>query len=142
MSDKVIIESGGKLVTIMFRHWTLYLIATTPNKYVIKLLILVLLHLILFLIDIRLKKCVINLLILALSYLILFLIDIRLKKCVNVSHNPFMLKHLLDRYQILFVPDWFVTSTMIKKHDDALFANNDIIFINKDSNNATFLVVK
>ena len=98
MSDKVIIENGGKLVTIMLRHWTLYLIATTPNKYVIKLLILVLLHLILFLIDIRLKKCVINLLILALSYLILFLIDIRLKKCVNVSHNPFMLKHLLDRY--------------------------------------------
>ena len=28
------------------------------------------------------------------------------------------------------VPDWFVTSKMIKKLDDALFANDDIILIN------------
>ena len=37
-----------------------------------------------------------------------------------------------------FVPDWFLTSKMIKRLNDALFANDDIIFINKDSNNITF----
>ena len=34
-----------------------------------------------------------------------------------------------------FVPDWFVTSKMITKLDDALFFNDDII-LNEDSNNA------
>ena len=36
-----------------------------------------------------------------------------------------------------FLPDWFVTSNMIKKLDDDLFSNDDMIFINKDSNNVT-----
>ena len=28
-----------------------------------------------------------------------------------------------------FVPDWFVTSKMIKKLDDAVFSNDDIVFL-------------
>ena len=37
-----------------------------------------------------------------------------------------------------FVPDWFVISEMIKELVDALFANDDIIFINEDSNSVIF----
>ena len=37
-----------------------------------------------------------------------------------------------------FVPDGFVTKKMIKKLDDNLFANNDIIFVKEDSNYVTF----
>ena len=37
-----------------------------------------------------------------------------------------------------FVPDWFVTSKMIKELDDALFDNDDIIFINEDSSIVMF----
>ena len=70
-----------------------------------------------------------------------------------VSNDPFMLKHCLDRYQtqkvfdktvdefvpvLKFVPDWFVTSNIIKKLHDALFANQYTIFINEDSINVTF----
>ena len=40
-----------------------------------------------------------------------------------------------------FVPDWFLTRKMIKKLDD-LFSNDDIIFVNEDSNFVTFLVMK
>ena len=43
---------------------------------------------------------------------------------------------------IKFVPDWFVTSKVIKKLDDPLFSNTNIIFINEGSSNVTFLVVK
>ena len=34
-----------------------------------------------------------------------------------------------------FVPDWFVTSKMIKKIDDDLFSNYDIIFVSVDLSN-------
>ena len=37
-----------------------------------------------------------------------------------------------------FVPNWFITSKMIKKLDDVLFSNHDIIFFNEDSNYVTF----
>ena len=37
-----------------------------------------------------------------------------------------------------FVPDWFVTKSMVKNLDDAGFSNDDIVFFNKDSGNATF----
>ena len=33
---------------------------------------------------------------------------------------------------------WFVTNKMFEKPDDALFANDDIIFINEGSNKRTF----
>ena len=69
-----------------------------------------------------------------------------------VSNDPFMLKYCPDRYKIQemcdkavedllsalkFVPDWFVTSKIIKKLDNTLFANDDIIFINKDTDNVS-----
>ena len=38
-----------------------------------------------------------------------------------------------------FVPDWFVTSKIIKKPDDDLFSNDDIIFVNEDSNSAILI---
>ena len=41
-----------------------------------------------------------------------------------------------------FVSDWFVTRKMIKDLDGALFANNDIIFVNEDSNYVPFLKMK
>ena len=66
-----------------------------------------------------------------------------------VSKDTFMLKYCLDRYKTLkicniavdtflptleFVPDWFVTSKMIKKLYDDLFSNDDIVLVNEDSN--------
>ena len=71
----------------------------------------------------------------------------------TVSDDFFMLKYFLDRYKtqkisdkavdnflpaLKFLPEWFLTSKMIKKLDDALFANDYIIFINEDFNNVTF----
>ena len=59
-------------------------------------------------------------------------------------NDPFLLKYCPDRFKtqemcdkaadgflptLRFVPDWFFTSIMIKKLDDALFANGDIIFV-------------
>ena len=38
-----------------------------------------------------------------------------------------------------FVPIWFVTSKTIKKIDDDLLSNDDIIFVNEDSINVTFV---
>ena len=37
-----------------------------------------------------------------------------------------------------FVPDWFVSYKMLEKLDDALFTNDNIIFINGGSNNVPF----
>ena len=37
-----------------------------------------------------------------------------------------------------FLPDWFVTSKMNEKLDDTLFSNNDITFVNENSNHVTF----
>ena len=41
-----------------------------------------------------------------------------------------------------FTPHWFVTSKMNKKRDDDLFSNDNIIFVDEDSNNVTFLLMK
>ena len=45
-----------------------------------------------------------------------------------------MLKYCLDRYKTQekydFVFDWFVKSKIIKELGNALFANDDIIFLN------------
>ena len=35
-----------------------------------------------------------------------------------------------------FIPDWFVTSEMLQKFLNALLANNDILFFDKDFINA------
>ena len=69
----------------------------------------------------------------------------------GVSEDPFMLKHCHDRDKtqeicdkaaddfllaLKFVPDWFVTNKMIKKLDNALFTEDDILFY--ESDNVTF----
>ena len=41
-----------------------------------------------------------------------------------------------------FVPDWFVTSKIIKTFSDDLFSNDDIIYVNKSLYHVTFLVMK
>ena len=71
-----------------------------------------------------------------------------------VSNEPFVLKYCLNRYKtqemwdkavddflpaLTFLTDWFVTKQMIKKlHDDLFSDDDDIIFVNKDSNYVTF----
>ena len=40
------------------------------------------------------------------------------------------------------VPDWFITCKMIKKLDWGLLSIDDIISVNEDSDNVTFLVMK
>ena len=70
-----------------------------------------------------------------------------------VSRDPFILKCCLDGYKtrkmydkagndfhssLKFVPSWFVTSKLIKIFHDALFANDDILFFDKDFRNVIF----
>ena len=65
-----------------------------------------------------------------------------------------MLKHCLGRYKtqgtcykavdtclqaLNFVADWFATDKMPKKLDD-VFSNDDITFVNTESDNVTFLL--
>ena len=38
-----------------------------------------------------------------------------------------------------FIPDWSVTCKMLEKLDDALHANNDILFCNEDFYKVTFI---
>ena len=37
-----------------------------------------------------------------------------------------------------FIPDWFVTSQMIKELCTALYADDDLLFFDEDSGNVTF----
>ena len=69
-----------------------------------------------------------------------------------VSEDRFMLVYCLDKTQrmcdkavddflaaLKFVLDWFVTSKMLEKFDNALLGNNDILlFFNEDFNKVTF----
>ena len=74
-----------------------------------------------------------------------------------VSEDPIMLKYCLNRHKtqkvwdkavddflpaFVFVPDRFVTSKMIKKLHNALFTDGEILFLDEDSGNVTFLVIK
>ena len=69
------------------------------------------------------------------------------------SKEPFMLKYCLDKCKtqeiydkavdsyllaLKFAPDWFFTSKMIEKLDNAAFYNDDIVFGNIDSDIVTF----
>ena len=71
-----------------------------------------------------------------------------------VSKESLRLKYCLDRYKthemcdnvvdtcmpaLKLVPDWFVTSKIIKKLDNTVFSNGDIFFRDVDSNIITFL---
>ena len=61
---------------------------------------------------------------------ILFLIDIKLKKCDEaVDYFVAALK---------LIPDWFITSKIIKKNLTALHANENILYFNEDSGNVVF----
>ena len=37
-----------------------------------------------------------------------------------------------------FAPDWFATSKMLERSDDALNANDDLLFFDKDFSKLTF----
>ena len=39
-----------------------------------------------------------------------------------------------------FIPDWFVTSQMIKELCTALYADDDLLFFDEDSDNVTFFL--
>ena len=115
-----------------------------------------LMHYSLSLIAIRLKKCVIKLLILMLLQCNLFLIAVRLNQClINkvVSEEPFILKHCIDRHKtqethdkavdalllaLKFVPGYFVTNEVLEKLDNVVFSNDDIFFVDVDSDVVTF----
>ena len=73
-----------------------------------------------------------------------------------VSNDPFMLKYCRDRYEgremcdkpfddflpaLKFIPDWFVTSKMIKKLHNALFEEGDKLFFMKILEMSNFLMV-
>ena len=73
-----------------------------------------------------------------------------------VFEDSFTLKYFLDRYRtqemcdnavddflpaLKFVPDWFVTCK-VKKIDDALFANDYVLFLDEYSGNVTFSIDK
>ena len=64
-----------------------------------------------------------------------------LKYCLDRIKTQEMYDKAIDSFlpTLKFVPDWFVTSKIIKKLDDDLFSNDDIIiFVNEDSNYVTF----
>ena len=69
------------------------------------------------------------------------------------SDDPFSIKYVPDQYKTQqisdqavhdclapskFVPDWFVTSKMIKKRFTALYADENILYFNEDSRNVVF----
>ena len=69
----------------------------------------------------------------------------------DISNDTFVLKYCIDRQRTqkifdktiddflpAFVPDWFVTSKMIKKFHNALFTDDDILFFYEDSSNVLF----
>ena len=78
--------------------------------------------------------------------------------CDRVFYEDlFILKYCPDRYKtqkmsdeavddclstLQFVSDWFITSKMLKKLDDALIANDDMSFFDKNFGNVTFLANK
>ena len=69
------------------------------------------------------------------------------------SDDPFSIKYVPDLYKtqqisdqavhdclapLKFVPDWFVTSKMIKKRFTALYADENILYFSEDSRNVVF----
>ena len=68
--------------------------------------------------------------------------------------DPFMIVYCPDRYKaqrmcdkavddclapLKFIPYWFVTSKMLENFDNALHANDDILFFNEDFDKITFI---
>ena len=70
-----------------------------------------------------------------------------------VSEDPFLIVHCPDKYKtqkicheaagnslaaLKLIPDFFVTSKMIKKHFTDLYADDNILYFNEDSGNVVF----
>ena len=68
--------------------------------------------------------------------------------------DPFKLVYCLDKYKtqkmcdepvddclaaLKIIPDWFVTSTIFHKLDNALHANDDTLFYDEDFDKVTFI---
>ena len=68
---------------------------------------------------------------------------------IIVSEDPFLIFYCPDKYKTQrmcdeavdyclassnFIPDWFVKSEMLEKSDNALRANDDILFCKEDFN--------
>ena len=68
--------------------------------------------------------------------------------------DPFKLVYCLDKYKtqkmcdeavddclaaLKIIPDWFVTSTIFNKLDNALHANDDTLFYDEDFDKVTFI---
>ena len=73
---------------------------------------------------------------------------------IVVSRYPFLIVYYPDKCKtqkmcdeavdhclaaLKFIPDWFVTSKMLEKFDNALHANDDILFYNEDFDKVTFI---
>ena len=67
-----------------------------------------------------------------------------LKYCLDKYKTPEIRDKTLDDFlpALKFVPNCFVTSKMIKKLDDALFSNDDILFLMKILVLSQFLLTK
>ena len=70
-----------------------------------------------------------------------------------VSKEPFVLKYCLDKYKshemgtdavdaclplLKLVTDWFITNKMLKDHDNVVFFNDHIVFVNANSDTVAF----
>ena len=75
--------------------------------------------------------------------------------CNGITYDdPFPIKYVPDQWMtqnicdkahddclapLKYAPDWFVTSTMIKIHFTALYADKNILCFNEDSSNVVFI---
>ena len=70
-----------------------------------------------------------------------------------IFEDPFSIRYVLDQYKtqqmcdkavddspaaLKLVPDWFVTSKMIKKRFTTLYTDENILYFNEDSGNVVF----
>ena len=87
-------------------------------------------------------------------YLVLFLIDINWELCGRVvSEDSFSIRYVPDQYKtqkmfdkavddslaaLKLIPNWFVTSKMVKELFTALYTDETILYFNEDSGNVMF----
>ena len=60
--------------------------------------------------------------------------------CPDIYKTQRMYDEVVDNYlaTLKFIPDWFVTSKMIKKILTTLYTDDNILYFNEDSGNAVF----
>ena len=63
-----------------------------------------------------------------------------LMHCLNEFQSHVMSKEAVNTCLSLlkFLPDWFVMNKILKDLDDAVFFNDNIVFVNADPDNVTF----